>query len=130
MSFLGNFISDLVKLPDRTVNFIGSAINDVGKTVVATGSNIGDFIGDIPNKVAGSIDNNINFVIKQVEKVQDLGSRGMEKFGMGAGKAIGLIGDPLLKNPVVGGVALAGSGSALLLSGAAALAALFILKKF
>lgn len=129
MAFFGNFINDIVKLPQKTVNTLGTLINDAKKQIVTIAPKVGDFVKDIPKNIEKTVDNVTTSVIKQVEKVQDLSARGIEKTSTAIGSGLVKIGDPLLKNPVLGGVALAGSGSALMIGGALLVGSIVLLKK-
>ncbi len=123
MSFLGTFLSEIAKLPQKTTNLIGNAVSDVAKiitpVIVKVGGGIGEFVKDVPNKIKNEIGNNVSFVLEQVEKVQDLGLKGISK-----------VGDVIVKNPVVGGVLAVGGGMTALTVAAIALGGIFILKKF
>ena len=118
MSFLGNFLSDVVSLPQKTVNFLGTIVNDTNKVIVDVGSHIGDFVSDLPDRVKYELGKNVDFVLNQVEKVQDLGVKGISK-----------VGDAIVKNPAVGGVLAAGAGISALSVVAIALGSVFILKR-
>ena len=119
MGFLGSFLSDIVKLPEKAAGGIGDFVSNASKVIVKAGSKIGDFVSDIPDKMKNEIGKNIDFVLAQVEKVQDLGVKGVSK-----------VGDAIVKNPAVGGVLAAGAGISAATVAAIALGGIFILKKF
>ncbi len=130
MAFLGNFINDIVKLPDKATNMLGKLMNDAKSTIQTFTPKVGEFIRDVPGNITRTVDTGIDFALKQANKLVDLNVGAIVKYGGAAGVALQKVGEPLLNNPILGGVALAGSGSALLFGGAALIATIFILKKF
>ena len=130
MAFFGNLINDIIKLPEKTSNILGNIVSDVKSTVITFAPKVGDFIRDVPGNITRTVDTSVDFAMKQANKIVDLQAGALGKMSGAIGEGLGKIGAPLLNNPVLGGVALSGSGSMLLLAGAAAIAAIFVLKKF
>ncbi len=130
MAFFGNLINDIIKLPEKTTNVLGNIVNDVKSTVITFTPKVGDFIRDVPGNITRTVDTGFDFALKQANKIVDLQAGALGKMSGAVGEGLGKMGAPLLNNPILGGVALAGSGSALLLGGAALIGAIFLLKKF
>ena len=130
MSWFGNLINDIKKLPEKTNSFIATAIQDTNKSISNVSHSIGSFVKDLPSNFTDHIDRTVDFAIKQTSKLVDLEAAGITKISSGIGKGLAEIGKPLLQNPILGGTALLGSGGILLASGAALVGALYIMKKF